>query len=186
MDVDEILKSVEDDVRRCVTEGEFREAAYRELLAYRLRTHGDVTGVTANTRETSAIPEGTSAIARRLGVEPEPLLEIYDVSGDAPTLIAAPSRLPVQKSRATRLIALLLVAGRQAEGVEEWTPTGVIRDECRRYGVLDGPNFAGDIAALGEYFGFRGQPRSREAKMNLRGFEAAGREVLRLTEREAA
>jgi hypothetical protein len=104
--------------------------------------------------------------------------EAFDLVEGRMHLTIAPSRLPRQKAAAMKDVALLVSAARQAAGVDaEWTAAGAIRDECRDLGVLDGNNFAAEVAQLDAYLSFRGTGRSRLLKVNRRGYEEAGRRL---------
>jgi hypothetical protein len=119
-------------------------------------------------------------VARHFGVAAEMLDYVYDVRGDNMPLVVHRSKLPQQKSPAMKAIALLVVAGRQAAAMEEWTTVGVIRDVCRDFGVLDTANFATQVGSLGDTFLVRGTGQSREFKMTRHGYEEAGRLVAQL------
>jgi hypothetical protein len=79
-----------------------------------------------------------------------------------------------------KAIALLVAAGRQAAGMEEWTQATAIREVCRNFGVLDVANFATEVASLGDVFLVRGKGQSREFKVTRHGYEEAGRMALRI------
>lgn len=114
-----------------------------------------------------------AAIARRLGLDPELVGEIYYVEGDALGLAIASSKLHPKKAAATQQIALLVAAGRQAGGWDEWTPVGRIREVARDYGRFDVANFAGTIKRMGEAFSFRGRGRDVEVRLTRPGYEQA-------------
>ncbi len=126
-----------------------------------------------------AAPEraGADRLRRLLGITADQLERVYDLSGAEVGLVVSRSKLPTQKARATKTVALLFAAGRQGASDEEWTPVEAIRDQCRQYGVLDAPNFASAISAAGDSFVLRGRGSQREAKVTRGGFEEAGRLV---------
>jgi hypothetical protein len=121
-------------------------------------------------------------LGARLGVDDELLGELAEIGDNRVDLIFAPSLLPRQKAAAMRDVALLVASIRQAAGVdsEGWTAAGVIREQCREVGVLDQANFATELGKMGAFFSFRGSGRSREVRVNRRGFEEAGRRMVEL------
>jgi hypothetical protein len=121
---------------------------------------------------TTAVPS-LGAVASRLGLEPELVSEIFYIAGDSVGLAVASSKLDPKKAAATQQIALLIAAGRQASGLEEWTHINWIRDACRDYGRFDVANFASTIKRMGGLFGFRGRARQLEVRLTRPGFEQA-------------
>lgn len=116
-----------------------------------------------------------AVLARRLGVDREAAEYVYDPGETTLTLVIARSRLPGEKSAASRAIAILFAAGRQAAYGEEWTSVAAIRDECRSFGVLDSNNFAAAIKATADALIQRGKGAERAVKVTKTGFEEAGR-----------
>lgn len=122
-----------------------------------------------------AVPDSPSlaGIASRLGLEPALAAEIYYVDADTLGLALAPSKFSPKKAAATQEIALLLAAGRQAGGWDEWTQVGHIRTACRDYGRFDVANFATTIRRMADVFSFRGKGRQLEVRVTRPGFEQA-------------
>jgi hypothetical protein len=121
-----------------------------------------------------------SILARRLGINVDVTDYVYDVGSEL-TLVLARSRLPSQKARATRMVAVLYAAGRQAAYEEEWTLVELIREQCRISGVLDPPNFSASLGAASDSLIMRGRGNGREVKVTRAGFEEAGRLAAELT-----
>jgi hypothetical protein len=143
-------------------------------------------------RETSRVDlheasesEPGNKVARHFGIRPELLDYIYDTNSDGLELVLHRSKLPIKKSPAMRVIALLVAASRQAAGIEDWTHVALIRDVCRQFGVLDPANFATEVGSLGDIFLVRGKGQSREFKVTRHGFEEAGQAILKLTSSDA-
>jgi hypothetical protein len=90
-------------------------------------------------------------------------------------------RLSARKSQATKQIALLLAAGRQAIVPDERTLVGVIRDAVTTYGKRDEANFAGTISEMDDVFNITGSGQQRRVKVNRTGFEEAGEMAKTLT-----
>ena len=112
-------------------------------------------------------------IARRLGLDAEAIARVYENDAGQIRLIIKRAMLPdpARKAAAMRDVALLIVVGRQAAGLEEYTPLVVVRDECRDLNVLDGGNFATEIAKL--EFRAQGDRNRREVKANRHHFDDA-------------
>jgi hypothetical protein len=113
------------------------------------------------------------AIASRLGLDLELVGEIYYVDGESLGLAVASSKFHPKKAAATQQIALLVAAGRQAGGWDEWTHASRIRDVARDYGRFDPANFATTIKRMGNVFSFRGRARSVEVRLTRPGYEQA-------------
>jgi hypothetical protein len=113
------------------------------------------------------------AVASRLGLDRGLVEEVYYVDENGLGLALAPSKFQSKKAAGTQQIALLLAAGRQAGGWEDWTPVGHIRTACRDYGRFDAANFATTIKRMGDVFGFRGRARQLEVRVTRPGYEQA-------------
>jgi hypothetical protein len=98
-------------------------------------------------------------VAARLGLDPEVVKEVYHVEGDKFEIVVPVARLDTGFSRATKQIALLIPAARQASGMA--------------------PNFA---SAVKETAGlqFRQENRKTMVRVTRPGFEAATALVRRL------
>lgn len=123
-----------------------------------------------------------SLIAQRLKLDEAVVGEIFDVSPDGElALVIGASKLEKAKAAATKQIALLVAAGRQAAGLDQdWTPMSVIRPIVTDFGRYDGPNFATAIREMDDHCAFRGKGQQREIKVNRQGFEAAAEIIKRL------
>ena len=119
-------------------------------------------------------------LARRLGIRADQAEYVYDLTGADLGLVLARSKLPAQKARATKMLALIYAAGRQAIYDEEWTPVSAVREQCRLYGTLDSANFASTIADAGDALLTRGRGSNRHVKVTRTGYEEAGRLVAEL------
>jgi len=124
-----------------------------------------------------------AALASRLGVSVEDIGEVFDFDGSDPDLIVGTGKLSSGAAAATKEIAVLIAAARQATG-EEWTPFAEIRAVADQYGKLDSANFASTMKELEDYFSFRSpSPRKREVKLNRPGWERASALVATLVAR---
>jgi hypothetical protein len=127
-------------------------------------------------------------IATKLGVELHEVRDVFDVDEDGVHVLPVPGRFADTKKAATVEVGTLIIAGRQAIGADEtgWTSQDIVRGAADAKGVLDEGNFSKAITAL-ESRGIRlrkSSGRGREAKMNDRGFAAAGELVRRLAPQE--
>jgi hypothetical protein len=127
-----------------------------------------------------------SGLAQRLGIELAAAEAIYDVDEEGLHLVIAPSKLDTSVTAAMEQIARLVVAGRQAVGVDdEWTPIGVVRAACENRGRYSRGNFSTYVSKLdGDGFRIRGTGTSREFKANAAGFESTGHLATRLVAQE--
>lgn len=123
-----------------------------------------------------------AAVAAKLGVDESQAAQVFDVDDDGIHLTIQRSRLDAKQKVAQQEIARLVVAARQAGGMEEWTPIGLVIDAAHDRGVHDS-NFSRNVGALdGDGIRFRGAKTKRELKMNQVGFEKAAKVVGRITE----
>jgi hypothetical protein len=136
--------------------------------------NGGQGGAAAETQMTAPTTEDPlQVIADSLGVEREVVDETYHLDDGQIKLSVASRRLDEHKSAGTQQIALLLAAGRQAAGTEQWTATKTIREAAREYGRHDSANFASAITGMDEYFSFAGTAQQRRVRVNRRGLERA-------------
>ena len=69
-------------------------------------------------------------------------------------------------------LALLIAAGRQTGGWEEWTPTSEIRAVCDHYGRADS-NFGRTLSRMGTEFSLSTGKRNRRVRLKRPGQEKA-------------
>lgn len=173
MDTQELLISAENAVEGSGIAEEYRVVAFSKVLDLLTRQQRDVPARTSN--GVGPLPEDgksiLSTLARNLHLENEIIAEIYDEADGDLHLIIAPSILEKANASATKQIALLVAAGRQAGGVEDWTLVSTIRAWCADFGRLDSANFAKTIASMGDVFGFRGDSQKKVVRVNKVGIE---------------
>ena len=121
-------------------------------------------------------------IGAALGVPAEAVGDLYFEDGEQLGIGAASSSIDSKKAGGTKELALLVTAGRQCGGWEEWTSADVIRAVCAEYGRYDDSNFAATLQEMGDWFQVRGSRRSREFRLKRPGIEAAARLVRRITD----
>lgn len=120
-------------------------------------------------------------IGQKLGVDLAVVEAIFHEDEGEPALGIAPGKLPVAKTAATRDIALLISAARQAAELEEFTPASKIREIAEDYKRCDSSNFASAIGGMTESFTFKGTGQGRQVKLSRPGWEHAKELALRLT-----
>lgn len=121
-------------------------------------------------------------IAARLDLDAAVVGRVYDVDEDGVHLTIKPNILSPTKKFAQQEITYLLVAGRQAVGLEEWTLAKTVIEATHDRGVHD-TNVSKAVTALdGDGFRFRGTKGKREMKISAVGFSKAAEIVVRLTE----
>ncbi len=172
-DIPSLLAAAANDVEESGVPDDLRPSAFQAAVALRTTDAGERTAAPAADARGRA--DWHASVAAALDVSAADIEEAFDMDGERLRLTILPSRLPPQKAAATKDVALLISAARQAAGVDEdgWTPVDAIRSECREIGVLDANNFAADIQ-LPDLMSVRGRGRSRELKITRRGFEQAG------------
>jgi hypothetical protein len=111
-------------------------------------------------------------VAAKLRIAPSLVERVLDFDEDGVHLAVLRGRLARQKSAAIQQVATLVVAARQAAGLEEWTPLSAVRRETEVLGVEDRSNFAVHMKNLAGVR-VRGSGRTGELKMNAVGYEAA-------------
>jgi hypothetical protein len=110
-------------------------------------------------------------IATKLETDIDVIDEIFDHEAGEPKLIISRSKLDSSKKAATKQITLLVVAARQASGVDQWTESKVIREVATDYGKFDRANFAAAVSELEDELSFSGTRRARKVKMRRDGFK---------------
>lgn len=172
------LKAVE----QAEVPSDLRDVAFAHALDLLNTSSGEPTG-----RNYSALSSGGEEngllveIAERVGVDFQVVSGIFEQKDDQIHLVVGRAQLPNRDSRAASMrdVALLVVTGRQGAGLEDYTPTSLIRRECEEIGVLDSSNFSVEVARLG--MRARGGPKSREVHASRHQLEVAGELMVRIT-----
>jgi hypothetical protein len=87
-------------------------------------------------------------IAIGLGLSAAHVVRLFADKDGVPELKVKSSKLPPQKAKGARDIALLVMAARQLGGIDEYTEMDVLRDASKHYGRLDPTNFAKHMKVL--------------------------------------
>lgn len=177
----EQAKQLLSDVLRIIEDMEvpqdLRRAAFEQLWASLSRPPA---AITETEQKQPIAPEPLKALARRLDIDPVDLADLYAVTDDGTLDVQVPSsKLPDQKAAATKELALLVCAGRQAIG-EQATAGATIRDVCNQYGKLDAPNFAATMKDADHLWIIAGPARDKTYRLRNPGWEEAKKVVERL------
>lgn len=120
-------------------------------------------------------------IAEELDVEPAMLRRLFADKNGEPELIVKSSKLPKPKAAAAADLALLIMASRQAAGIDDYTEAEVLRGTVKRYGKFDSANFATQMKSLDNFILTDGKGASVKRKLTHPGMEAAGELVEKYT-----
>ncbi|MDQ4125686.1 MAG: hypothetical protein M3134_08815 [Actinomycetota bacterium] len=130
--------------------------------------------VVANSVRTETEFDALERIAGRLGLDVEEVGEIFHDDEGNLGIGVAPARLRRGQAAATKQIALLLAAGRQAGGYDDaYTRVSLIREMCRDFGRLDSSNFSSTITEMSEEFTFKGRGQDRQVHVTRPGWVKA-------------
>lgn len=110
-------------------------------------------------------------IAAKLRVDIDTVRELYNEEDGKLEVTVPSAKLETSKKGATKQLALLVAAGRQAAGLEEYTPLERVREVAELFRRYDSPNFARTIQEMEEDFSFRGESRSRAIRVSRPGWE---------------
>ena len=116
----------------------------------------------------SILGDGTlERIAKRFGLGMDIIEQIYAFEAGDLELVVPSGKLEDVKARATQQIALLLVAGRQAGGIDAdgWTSADVVRIWCENFKKHDSSNFSTTLKSMEDTLTIRGNGRDRKLKM---------------------
>lgn len=121
---------------------------------------------------TGSLVDVIDRLATRLQLTRDAVESVYTVDGDGVQISVDPRRIGPSKSAATRELALLVAAQRQAAG-EEQTSVDEIRTVTIEFGKYDPPNFSSSINELRGAFLVKGPPRQRLLKLTRTGWAQA-------------
>lgn len=119
-------------------------------------------------------------IATKLKLDLGTVEEVYHVEGDDLKVVAHRSKLNSSKMQGTKELALIVVAGRIAAGLDEQVLAEQIRTVADDYGRYDSANFARSIGEMDEDFRKSGTARRRSLSLRKAGWDHAAELVKRL------
>jgi hypothetical protein len=122
-------------------------------------------------------------VTARLDLEVGAVALVYEEVEGEIRLIVKRAVLPDGKAAAMRNVAQLVVVGRQAAGLEEYTPYEAVREECKELRILDVANFASEMAKL--EFRTRGRAAQKEARANRHHYDDVAAVIRRIADRSA-
>jgi hypothetical protein len=111
-------------------------------------------------------------LAAKVQLPIEIVEEVFTEDADGVQISVHPARLAPSKSAATRQLALLVAAQRQAAG-EDQTDVDEIRHTAVEFARYDAPNFSSAMNELRGAFLFKGPPRQRTLKLTRAGWTQA-------------
>lgn len=188
----EVLVATLEDVKQTETPDDLRVIAFSKLFDLHsgsgalgsppLIGSGATGGNRGAATNTPPPPEDLiTAIAARAGTDRDTVAEVFDERNGELELIIGAGKLPAQVAAGTKEIALLVVGGRQAAGVEEWTALDVVREVCADFKKLDSGNFSKTIRSMTDEFNVRKESdRKTVVRVSRPGWDAFSALIKRL------
>lgn len=161
---------VPDDLRVVAFEKAIDLIAGTDPLAIRRQDMAAASGDSAQGPSSSS--SVMEAIANRLKLDPSIVREVFDVEEGVPILIVQSSKLATAKRAATKEIALLMVAARQAAGIDDYTMLADIRPMAEHFAKYDS-NFSASINQMDDALSFKGKDKNRAVRLRQQGWEQA-------------
>lgn len=118
---------------------------------------------------------GLAGVAQALKIDEETASYLYDIDGRELDLTIARDDLSTDRATAMREVALLVVAGRQASGIDkDRTDSGQVRNQGVHLGVMAKNTFRQEMGALNPHITSKPQGQyGRSLKMTRIGYDAA-------------
>jgi hypothetical protein len=188
MDVVGILRAATQAVDDADVPPELQQVAFEkavDLLSGRLVPLDNPANASASHTDGSGpTPEGTTEsmigrIARRLDVDEKLVREVFHEQDGQLRIVVQRSKLAKSNWAGSKDIALLLVAGSIAAGVEEQVSQEAIREVAVYYGMYDS-NFSMALKVMDVDFYLDGPPGKRLYRVRAVGWEHAADLVKRL------
>lgn len=140
---------------------------------------GGGSGGSNSRSETFTGDERLTKIGQKTGADVSKLPYVFDVEEDGVTILIKRSKLSNGDAPATRELALLVAAARQAAGYEATTNVETIREAVENMGVYDPKNFSTDLKKITGVT-IKGSGNARELKVTQHAFEEAGKLIARI------
>jgi hypothetical protein len=180
-DIAQVLRTAQKAVDDAsIEDPELKKIAFKEAIALAAgRASGDSSqqsGGGSQSGHQVGIDSGNpiAAIAKRLGLASEDVDRIFHIDAEELELTVPVSALSNQKRTATREIAILVTAGRQAASLDQReTDADVVRAVCDHYKKLDTANYSATIRDLNGTLTVREKGRKKFLKMTQPAWEEA-------------
>jgi hypothetical protein len=161
-----------------------QEIAFGAIFAF-LAEGYSTSGAEAERPGAEAVNErsaGLAGIAKALKVDEETASYLYDINGRDLDLTISRDDLSSDRATAMREVALLLVAGRQAAGIDkDRTDSNEVRNQGVDLGVMAKNTFRQEMGALNPQVTSKPQGRfGRALKMTRVGYDDAGKIAQRI------
>ena len=179
----DVLKKAVALVNEAEVEEDLRPVAFAKAVDLLSATSAEPVLTKDRVRETEQTGESgdlLDSIASRLKIRRQVVEEVYSIKDGNLEVLVPGGGLAKTKVGGTREIALLVVAGRQAAGLDDWTDQEEVKTVAEFYGRFDGPNFARAIQERSGLIRIGGTPRKRELQLRAAGWEEAKKLVMRL------
>jgi hypothetical protein len=182
--ITEALKRATQIVDAAKVPADLRSAAFDRVLSQILSGKTPPPDSSASAGVPTTADAGVAqTLASKLGVSDELAAEVYQPKADGTLSVHVPTaRLAKAKSAATKELALLVMAGRQASQ-EEWTDSDDIISVLQHYGKFDSPNNSSIMKEGENHWLVSGGGKKRKFKLRKVGWEAAGDLVMKLAAR---
>jgi hypothetical protein len=129
------------------------------------------------------LEKGSSALdslADKLTIDVSVIGEIYHEQDGELEVTVPVGKLEAGKMAGTRQLALLVTAGRQGAGLEEYTSIEKIRAFAELYKRYDSPNFSRTVEGMKDEFSIRKDGKRRLLRVSRPGWEAAAKLIREL------
>lgn len=131
-----------------------------------------------------ATPDTIGAVAERLRLDREIVVQVFDETDGKIDIIVPPRKLATGKAPATKQLALLVAAARQAAEIDEWTDADEIRRIAEEFKKYDQSNFAATLKQMDDVFHIKQSGRSIKVRLSRPGWDRAAELVTKLTGEE--
>lgn len=135
-------------------------------------------------RTAPAAGDLVGTIAARLRLDREVVGEVFDETDGRIDVIVPPRKLAAGKSPATKQLALLIAAARQAAEIEEWTDADEIRRFVEDFKRYDQANFASSLKEMDDIFRLKQSGRKITLKLSRPGWDRAVELITKLSGEE--
>jgi hypothetical protein len=188
VDISKVLSDAIKAVEEADVPDDLRQVAFEKAVELAARSMvpvepdglaGGADSQAANGTQDPADP--LARIAGKLGLPLDLVGDVFYIDSGELGIGLPTSSFDRTKAGATKQLALVIAAGRQAAGLDEWTSSAVIRAMCQEYGRFDSANFATTLRSIGSAFSYRGKGFNLEVRLTRPGLERASELIRELT-----